>query len=73
MSFFPKFDANFSSIEIDLKPNKYFFNDFDLFLLVQQNKTLRPKVENKNEEDIKNLFYFYLRINFCFFLSKKGL
>lgn len=63
MSFYIIFAIKFSSFRIDLVPNKYLFNTFNLPLSERQNKAARPKVDNENEEDIKNPFNFYQKLD----------
>lgn len=58
--------TDFSCFRIDLKPKKYLFNASNLILLMQHIEASKLKVENKDEENIKNLDLYSL-------LSKGGL
>lgn len=73
MSFLTKFAADFSSFRIDLEPDKYLFNAFDPPLSAQQDEAPGLKVENKDEEDIENLFDFNRRLGPCSPTSERGL
>lgn len=67
------FFVNFSNFMIDLEPNKHLSHVFNLSLLKWQNKTPRLKIENKNKENIKNLFNFNQRLGPRFFIRKKSI
>lgn len=64
---------DFYNFSIDPESDKYLSNSSDPPLSVRQDEAPRPKVENKDEKDIENLFDFNQRLGLCSLISKKGL
>lgn len=55
MLFTIDFAMEFSGFRVDLEPDKYFSNAFNLILLIWYNETQGLEVENEDKENIENL------------------
>lgn len=66
MSFAINFIIEFFSFRVNPESNKYLSNISDPILPMQHNEAPKPKIENEDKEDIKNL-------GPCCLLFKRGL